>query len=117
MSRSPRSQSGFALVEVIVALSILTVAVFSLATVGGRLMTVGAAATRRTVATARLTSVADSLRAAPCQTVSSGSDSTLGVRVTWRITVGTRTRSMIVTAIYADRTSHTITTESLIPCD
>ena len=117
MPNSSHDRNGFALVEVIVALTLLTVAVLSLATLGGRLMTVSVAATRRTVATARLTSVTDSLRGTPCRTVSSGSDSTFGVRLTWRVSGGTSTRSMIVTATYSDRTSHTVTTESLIPCD
>jgi len=112
-----RTHPGFALIEVIVALALLTVAVFSLANTGGRLVGVGVAATLRTRATARLASVSDSLRSVPCLSVASGTDSTVGVRVTWRVSVGNATRAVVVTAAFTDRSTHTLVSESLIPCD
>ncbi|MEP7344568.1 MAG: prepilin-type N-terminal cleavage/methylation domain-containing protein [Gemmatimonadaceae bacterium] len=112
-----RDRRAFALVEVIVALALLTVAVFALAATGGRLIGVGVAATRRTLATARMQSVADSLRSVPCRSLGSGTDSTLGVRVTWSVTAGAASRSVLVSAAFADRTVHTLLAETLIPCD
>ncbi len=112
-----RDRRAFALVEVIVAIALLTIAVLSLAATGGRLIGVGVAATRRTLATTRLASVADSLRSVPCRTVVSGTDSTLGVLVTWRVTTGAASRSVLVSAAFADHTAHTLVAESLIPCD
>ncbi|MFN8579492.1 MAG: prepilin-type N-terminal cleavage/methylation domain-containing protein [Gemmatimonadaceae bacterium] len=112
-----RPRSGFALIEVIVALALLTVAVLSLASAGGRLVGVGVAATLRMQATARLASVSDSLRSVPCHAVASGTDSTLGVRLTWRVAAGNASRSVVINAAFTDRTTHTLASESLIPCD
>ncbi|MBV6520736.1 MAG: hypothetical protein MNPFHGCM_00854 [Gemmatimonadaceae bacterium] len=80
-------------------------------------MALGVATARRTQATARLASIADSLRSVSCLTLTSGTDSTAGVRVDWRIARGNVSRSMILSATFADRTSHTLVTESLVPCD
>ena len=115
--RPSRDRRAFALVEVIVALALLTVAVFSLAATGQRLIEVGVAANRRTLATTRMISVADSLRSVSCRSLSSGTDSTLGVRITWRVTAGSASRSVLMSAVFADRTMHTLLAESLIPCE
>jgi Tfp pilus assembly protein PilV len=120
MQNSPRlhrDRRAFALVEVIVALALLSVAVFSLAATGGRLVAVGVSATRRTLATTRLASVTDSLRSVPCRSLGSGTDSTLGVRVNWSVNSGAVSRSVLVSAAFSDRTAHTLRAESLIPCD
>ena len=116
-TRLRRDRRAFALVEVIVALSLLSIAVFSLAATGVRLIAVGVSATRRTLATTQLASVVDSLRSVPCRALVSGTDSTLGVRVTWSVSSGATSRTVIVSAGFRDRTAHTLRAESMIPCD
>lgn len=108
---------GFALTEVIVAISLLIVAVLALAATGTRLMSFGDAAARRMAAVARVRAVTDSLLAAACPGLVSGADSSGGVLVTWRVTPGAASRTVLVSAAFVDHATHQLQLEGAVPCD
>ncbi|MFN8581762.1 MAG: prepilin-type N-terminal cleavage/methylation domain-containing protein [Gemmatimonadaceae bacterium] len=116
-SDSRNTRRGVTLVEVIVALVILLSGVLSLAATGVRLQALGASARQRMVATARATSVLDSLRSVSCRSVVSGADSALGVRVSWVVQSWPASRHVSVRADFSDHTSHTIVVDGAFPCE
>lgn len=112
-----RPRRGLTVVEVLTAILLLTIAVLGLAATSGHLVALETATGIRTLATARLMAVTDSLRAAGCARLVSGADSSSAVRVIWTVTAGTRTRSVHTRATFNDRRSHTIATEGMVACE
>ncbi|MFN8570939.1 MAG: hypothetical protein U0132_02710 [Gemmatimonadaceae bacterium] len=115
LRRAPRA--GFALAELIVALTVLVIAVLSLAAVGGRLLALGQAAMTRYVAASATASLMDSLRAVPCHGIAPGSSNSPGTQTTWSVAAGTSSRTVRVTTTFTDRTVHTFQVEGAIPCE
>lgn len=117
---SPKARArrcGFSLAELIVAITVLVIAVLSLAAVSARLLALGHSAMGRNVAATVTASLMDSLRAVPCHHIASGSSAGPGTRTTWTVSVGTSSRTVRVTTTFTDRTVHTMQAEGSIPCE
>jgi prepilin-type N-terminal cleavage/methylation domain-containing protein len=83
-SRRRARRTGLSLVELLVALSVLAIALLALAGVGAGVLRASSAADRSARATERLESRAESLYIAPCDT-GSGAAEADGLRERWSV--------------------------------
>lgn len=99
-SPTPRTtRAGFTLVEVLVALIILTVGVLGLAgttALAVRQVTFADVTAERAIA---LQSVIERLRSAPYDSVANGSDSIGRFQATWTVTLGQRSKSVQIVTL------------------
>ena len=119
-SSSPTASSarqGMTLVELIVAMTIIGVALLALAgsaTLVTRLMGGG---TRQALAASVVQTRLEKLRSVNCASVTSGADTVRGVIATWTSTTITRGRSITLTVRYPmQRGNRTQTYRTILPC-
>ena len=112
-----RARRGMTLVELVVAMTIIGVALLALAgsaTLVTRLMGGGA---RQALAASVAQSHLERLRAVNCASVASGTDTERGVVSTWTSTTITRGRSITLTVRYPmQRGNRTQTYRTILPC-
>ena len=116
-ARRVRGRSGFTLVELVVAIIVISIGVIGLASTagavsrqmgGGRRMVIAA-----TVARARF----EKMAAQNCATISSGSATTRGIVESWTATPGTVSISVLNTVTYTTtRGNRSQTFSTRIPC-
>lgn len=83
--RRARSRSGFTLVELMVAMMILAVGVLGLAATAGSVTRNMAGGRRNTIAANVAASRLERLRANPCTTLTSGTDTVRGIVSVWDV--------------------------------
>jgi len=108
--RAPRR--GFTLVEVIVAIVVLSIGVLGLAGTASYVMTQMTGAREQTLAANRATAVMDSLSASPCSSLVGGTTTRRGVTVTWTVAESLRTRWVHQTVQYKPKRGPTKTAKS-----
>ena len=104
-----RDRKGFTIVELIVAIMILTVGLLSLASTAGSMTRIMAASSRQTVAAQVAQSRIDSLSSIDCTTLAkagatSGSSTVRGVTETWTVTDGANVKFLTDQITYKGRT-------------
>ena len=99
----PTPRGGFTLIEVIVAIVVLSIGVLGLAGTASYVMTQMMGAREQTVAANMATAVMDSLSASPCSSLVGGTKTRRGVTVTWVVAESLRTRWVHETVTYKPR--------------
>jgi prepilin-type N-terminal cleavage/methylation domain-containing protein len=103
--RSAEPRTGFTLVEVVVALIILTVGVLGLAATTMYVVRQTTLSELTTERSAALQSVIEELRATPYEELSSGSDELGNFKVEWTVTQGQRTKLVNIVTVGPGLTS------------
>ncbi len=112
------ARGGFTLIEVMVAVMILTVGLLALASTSAVVIRQMGSAGRMGVAATVAQRRTELLRLAPCTATSSGSATTRNVAESWTVTPQTRSARIDVTVTYATRSGGTRSQSyrSTIPC-
>lgn len=103
--RAAESRAGFTLVEVMVAIIVLTIGVLGLAGTTMYLVRQTTLSELTTERSAALQSVIEELRATPYDEVSSGSDKVGAFEVKWTVTQGQRTKLVSIVTVGPGLTS------------
>ena len=90
--RAKRPRRGFTLIEMIIAIVVMSVGILGLAGTASYVATQMGGGKAQTVAATLATKVADSLAARRCSAIVSGSQTKRGVTVTWTVADSSRTR-------------------------
>ena len=90
--RAKRPRRGFTLIEMIIAIVVMSVGILGLAGTASYVATQMGGGKAQTVAAAMATKVADSLAARRCSAIVSGSQTKNGATVTWTVADSSRTR-------------------------
>lgn len=96
---SPRA--GFTLVELLVALMIFAVGMLGLAATAGSVTRMMGGAKRQTIAAQVAQSRIERLRAAPCTTLTSGSETVRGITNIWTVSAVTRGVNVTDSVVFA----------------
>ena len=116
-SRKMEGRGGFTLVEVMVAMLILTVGLLGMATTSAVVIKQMGDAGRMGVAATIAQSRMEKLRIANCKVASSGTNSVRSVTESWRVTPQTRSALIAVTVTYKTRNgSRSQSYQSTVPC-
>jgi prepilin-type N-terminal cleavage/methylation domain-containing protein len=115
----PRSRGGFTIIELVVAIIIMTVGILALATgsagVAKQMRAGNQAALAAVVGQARM----ETIRSKGCVSLSDGSATTRGMTEKWTITwVSSRARAVTESVTYVPRAqkSRTLALRSVVPC-
>ena len=98
MTRTPRgsgrrkARDGFTLIEMIIAIIVMSIGVLGLAGTATYVATQMGGGGAQTVAASLATKVADSLSARRCASIVSGTQTKRGVTVTWAVSDSSRTK-------------------------
>jgi prepilin-type N-terminal cleavage/methylation domain-containing protein len=90
--RRRRARQGFTLIEVIVAIIVMSVGIMGLAGTAGYVATQMGGGNAQTIAAAMTTKVSDSLSARRCSALVDGSQTRRGVTVSWTVADSSRTK-------------------------
>ena len=120
---APRDRAGFTVIEVIVAILILTIGVLALASTAAVVTKQMARGNRQTVASTIAQARFDSLSSVQCSTLAAAGATTTGtstfrkgqVTETWTVTDGNDVKN-IVDKVYVYGLRDTLVYTSLIPC-
>ena len=117
VSRTPRR--GFTLIEMIIAIIVMSIGVMGLAGTASYVATQMGGANAQTIAAGLATKVSDSLSARRCTALIDGSQTVRGVRVAWTVADSSRTRWITETVQYKPKRgpSKTVTYTSVIQCN
>lgn len=113
--RAPRS--GVSVVEMLVAIVILSIGVLGMASTSGYVAAQMGGGKHQTVAASVSQQVYDSLTASPCASLADGTDSKRSVTVAWTVADSGRFKYVQQTLTYPTRRgTRTLTYANLIPC-
>ena len=117
VSRTPRR--GFTLIEMIIAIIVMSIGVMGLAGTASYVATQMGGANAQTIAAGLATKVSDSLSARRCTALIDGSQTVRGVRVAWTVADSSRTRWITETVQYKTKRgpSKTVTYTAVIQCN
>lgn len=121
-SAAPRARRGFSLVELIVAMLLLSVGVLGLAGVSAYAMRQSNTAQQRNAATLVAESRMEELRSRACANITSGSATTNNLAETWTVTATNSTTRTVTGRVIFNRRSgkntrpDTISTQTTILC-
>ena len=104
-----RPRRGFTLIEMIIAIIVMTIGIMGLASTAGYVAQQMGSGNMQTVAAALSTKVADSLSSRKCTSLVAGSQTKRGVTVAWTVTTATRTRTVDQTVTYKPKRGSTKT--------
>ena len=112
-----KARGGFTLIEVMVAVMILSVGLLAMASTSAVVIRQMGTAGRMSVAAAVAQSRTERLRLANCTASSSGSATTRGITESWTVTPQTRSARIDVTVTYSIRSgTRSQSYRSTIPC-
>ena len=113
-----RLRRGFTLIEMIIAIIVMTIGVMGLASTAGYVAQQMGSGNMQTVAAALSTKVADSLSSRKCTSLVSGTQTRRGVTVAWTVTTATRTRTVDQTVTYKPKrgSTKTISYRMVVQC-
>lgn len=115
-----RSRGGFTIVELVVAIIIITVGVLALATGSAGVAKQMRAGNQSSLAAVIAQSRLETIRSLGCSSLSpTGSATTRGMTETWTITwISSRSRAVVENVTYVPRAkaSKTLTIRSVVPC-
>jgi prepilin-type N-terminal cleavage/methylation domain-containing protein len=94
--RRMRARRGLTLIEMIIAIIVMSIGVMALAGTATYVGTQMGGGRIQTIASAMSTKIADSLSSRRCPALVSGSQTNRGVTVTWTVTQGTPPRTVTV---------------------
>ena len=116
--RARRPRRGFTLIEVIVAMVVMSVGIIGLAGTATYVAAQMRGGNAQTVAATMATKVADSLAARRCSAIVGGSQTKRGVTVTWTVADSSRTRWVTESVQYQPRRgpAKTFTYATVIQC-
>jgi prepilin-type N-terminal cleavage/methylation domain-containing protein len=117
-ARRTPCRRGFSLVEVVVAVVLLSVAALGVASSATFVARLAATARALALATRSTAQVVDSLRAVPCATLGAGAASTAAGTVRWSVAapLGVRQLRAVLTPT-SPRVARPVVEEALVPCD
>ena len=113
-----RSRRGLTLIEIIIAIIVMSVGVMGLASTANYVTQQMGGGNAQTIASALATKVTDSLSARKCTSLVDGSQTTRGVTAAWTVTTASRTRSVVQTVTYKPKrgTTRNVTYRMVIQC-
>jgi prepilin-type N-terminal cleavage/methylation domain-containing protein len=113
-----RRRRGFTLIEMIIAIIVMTIGVMGLASTAGYVAQQMGSGNMQTVAAALSAKVADSLSSRKCGSLVAGNQTKRGVTVSWTVTPATRTRTVDQTVTYTQRrgSTKTISYRMVVQC-
>jgi type IV pilus assembly protein PilV len=91
-----RARRGFTLIEMIIAIIVMSIGVMALAGTAGYVATQMGGGRMQTIAATMSTKIADSLSARRCPALVNGSQTNRGVTVTWTVTPASPARTVRV---------------------
>ena len=91
-----RARRGFTLIEMIIAIIVMSIGVMALAGTAGYVATQMGGGRMQTIAATMSTKIADSLSARRCPSLVNGSQTHRGVTVTWTVTPASPARTVRV---------------------
>ena len=117
-SRPRRPRRGFTLIEMIIAIVVMSVGVLGLAGTATYVATQMGGGQAQTLAATMATKVADSLAARRCSAIVNGSQTKRGVTVTWTVADSSRTRWVTESVEYRQKrgATKTLTYTTVIQC-
>ena len=104
-----RARRGFTLIEMIIAIIVMTIGVMGLASTAGYVTQQMGSGNVQAIAAALSTKVADSLSSRKCTSLVAGNQTKRGVTVSWTVTTATRTRTVDQTVTYKPKRGSTKT--------
>ena len=104
-----RPRRGFTLIEMIIAIIVMSIGVMGLASTAGYVAQQMGSGNMQTVAAALSSKVADSLSSRKCTSLVAGTQTKRGVTVAWTVTTATRTRTVDQTVTYKPKRGSTKT--------
>ena len=113
-----RPRRGFTLIEVIIAIIVMSIGVMGLASTAGYVAQQMGNGNNQTVAAALSSKVADSLSSRKCTSLVAGTQTKRGVTVSWTVTTATRTRTVDQTVTYKQKrgSTKTLTYRMVLQC-
>lgn len=116
-ARNARRRAGFTLVELLVAITLLSVGALALASLSAVVMRNLNGAAQQTIAATIAQSRFERLRSSPCMALSSGDTTRRGMREVWKVVEESRSITVILAVSYDDgRRKRTQVYETIIPC-
>ena len=116
-SRRENPRRGFTLVELLVAIVLLSVGALALASLSAVVMRNINGAAQQTIAATIAQARLEQLRGLPCTQLESGSADTRGMDESWKVIPETRTVTVVLTVNYDDgRRNRLNIHETIIPC-
>jgi prepilin-type N-terminal cleavage/methylation domain-containing protein len=91
-ARPRRARRGFTLIEMIIAIIVMSIGIMGLAGTASFVATQMGGGNAQTIAAAMVNKVSDSLAARRCSSLVSGSQTRRGVRVAWEVSDSSRTK-------------------------
>ena len=118
LDRRRRPRRGFPLIEVIIAIIVMSVGIMGLAGTAGYVATQMGGGNAQTIAAAMTTKVSDSLSARRCSALVDGSQTRRGVTVSWAVTDSSRTKWVTQQVQYKPKrgATKTLTYVTVIQC-
>jgi type IV pilus modification protein PilV len=114
---TPASRAGFTIVEVLVAILILSVGMLALAGTAAVVVRQTGSAARQTMAAAHAQSRFEQLRASPCAAMAGGADTLRGIVTAWTVTPVVRANDVTVTVTWpVSGGTRSRSYRSLVPC-
>lgn len=104
-----RARRGFTLIEMIIAIIVMTIGIMGLASTAGYVTQQMGSGNVQAIAAALSTKVADSLASRKCTSLIAGNQTKRGVTVSWTVTTATRTRTVDQTVTYKPKRGSTKT--------
>ena len=113
-----RSRRGFTLIEMIIAIIVMTIGIMGLASTAGYVAQQMGSGNMQTVAAALSAKVADSLSARKCTSLVAGNQTKRGVTISWTVTTASRTRTVDQTVTYKQRrgSNKTVNYRMVVQC-
>jgi type IV pilus assembly protein PilV len=115
-----RARRGLTLIELIIAIIVMSVGVMALAGTAGYVTTQMGNGNQQAIAATMSSKVADSLSARRCPALVNGSQTSRGVTVTWTVTPATpaRTVTVVQTVQYLAKrgVTKTVTYQMIVEC-
>ena len=107
--RRLRAQRGFTLIEMIIAIIVMSIGIMGLAGTASYVAQQMGGGNAQTIAAALANKVADSLASRRCSALVSGTQTKRGVKVTWTVTDSSRTKWVTEQAQYTTKRGSTKT--------
>ncbi|MEO6445769.1 MAG: prepilin-type N-terminal cleavage/methylation domain-containing protein [Gemmatimonadaceae bacterium] len=115
---STATRSGFSLVEVVIAILLLTIGALGVASTATASAALAASGRSRLSASNAVARVMDSLRATPCPRLAAGSITLPAGRITWGAVTGRNSADLTVTLIPASpRVRRSLSAQTVVPCE